>query len=194
MEYKEGYFNYRSKVVDKKMQLVRKKINDNPDFGIDTENPKYEYETQPFFFLSEGDNFNFFISLDPLLLYVVSKNDIHISEDITFSKKENQIKGEIIDDLINSKFSDEDIFQETIKRHLDANYKSYILFRSFADRQFGNTVCFEEMYGIYKKNGKIRNDKMIEELFYLCKNNKHNRWIKREKRLKKILDRNNENK
>lgn len=212
MKYKEGYFNYRSKVVDGKMKLVRKEININGEFGTiggnnsdsdsnsnsnnsnSNSNSKYEYETQPFYFLSESDNFNFFISTDPLLLYVVSKNDIHISEDLIYSNKENKVKGEVIDELISSKFNDDEVIQEAIKRHLDKNYKSYILFRSFADRQFGNTLCFEEMYGIYKNNGKIRNDKMIEELFYLCKNNKCNNWIKRDKRLKKIIKQNNENK
>jgi len=187
MEYKEGYFNYRSKIVDKKLQLVRKKVNENGLSG-DDDLPKYEYETQPFFFLSEGDRFYFFVAVNPSLFYVVSKENTHLSEDIVHSNKENQIKGEVMDDFLSSKFNDDDVMQNAIERHLKGNYKSYLLFRSFADRQFGNTLCFEEVYGIYKSNDKIYNDKMIEELFYLCKDNKYNKWIEREKRLKKILN------
>jgi hypothetical protein len=191
MEYKEGYFNYRSKIVDKKLQLVRKRINQNGDFVLespmDVGDSKYEYETQPFFFLSEGERFYFYVSVNPSLFYVVSKENIHLSEDLVYSNKENQIKGEIMDDFLSSKFDDDEVMQSAIERHLTGTYKSYLLFRSFADRQFGNTVCFEEVYGIHKNNDKIYNDKMIDELFYLCKDNKYNRWIEREERLKKIL-------
>lgn len=180
MDLKEGYFNYGSKVIDNKLQFVRKK-----ECGSE-----YEYETQTFFFLSEGEEFHFFIDITENLFYVVSKNNNNISKELVLSKNKNKIKGEIIDDFLNSKFYDDNNIQETIHKHLDRSYKSFTMFRSFADRQFGNTVCFESVYGMYQINDNIYTEKMIGELFYLCKDSKHNRWIKRDSRLQKILKKN----
>lgn len=186
MDLKEGYFNYGSKVIDNKLQLIRKKTSG-----------EYEYETQTFFFLSEGEEFYFFIGRNPTLFYVVSKNNTNLAKELVLSKNKNKIKGEIIDDFLNSKFYDDDDndnnIQETIHKHLDKSYKSFTMFRSFADRQFGNTVCFESVYGIYETNDNIYTEKMIDELFYLCKDSKHNRWIKRDSRIQKILKKTNIN-
>jgi len=196
MDYKEGFFNYRSKVDDNKLQLVRKKIliDETVPYSeiiSDTNSTNnYEYETQSFYFLSEGDRFHFFISKNPTLFYVVSKDNNEIAEDLVFSKDRNKIEGEIIDGFLNSQFYEDKNIHETIKKHLDKTYKSFIMFRSFADRQFGNTVCFENLYGISKIKGEVYSDKMIDELLYLCEESPHNRWIKRDKRLQKILKKN----